>query len=153
MRSRMAGQRQKQISLRSPICSGARAVEGINDLATLRPELAKQWSRKNGKFKPTMVTVASHKLFIWSYLLFSLFLNIIMINLEYVHNLAYFFFIELCGSSDIADVDEFVSHKDHCNVVIGWMPIDKLEDVIIYSEFLKKKIFDLDGFPEPFISR
>lgn len=57
-KSRSAGEK-------CPICSGARAVEGINDLATLRPELAKQWSRKNGKFKPTMVTVASHKKVIW----------------------------------------------------------------------------------------
>ena len=30
-----------------PICSGARAVEGINDLVTLKPELAAEWSSKN----------------------------------------------------------------------------------------------------------
>ena len=31
-----------------PICSGARVIAGINDLATLEPLLAKQWSKKNG---------------------------------------------------------------------------------------------------------
>ena len=35
-----------------PICSGARVIAGINDLATLEPLLAKQWSEKN-KIKPT----------------------------------------------------------------------------------------------------
>lgn len=40
-----------------PICSGARAVEGINDLVTLKPELAAEWSSKNNPLKPTMVTV------------------------------------------------------------------------------------------------
>ena len=29
-----------------PICSGARVIEGINDLATLKPELADEWSSK-----------------------------------------------------------------------------------------------------------
>ena len=28
-----------------PICSGARVIEGINDLATLKPLLAQEWSR------------------------------------------------------------------------------------------------------------
>ena len=35
-----------------PICSGARVIAGINDLATLEPLLVKQWSKKN-KIKPT----------------------------------------------------------------------------------------------------
>ena len=69
------------------------------------------------------------------------------------HNLAYYYLIELCECSDIPDVGEFVSHKDNCNVVIGWMPIDRLEDVIIYPEFLKKKIFELSSPPEHFVSR
>mgnify|MGYP002237445204 CR=1 FL=1 len=37
-----------------PICSGARVIAGINDLATLEPLLEKQWSEKN-KIKPTEV--------------------------------------------------------------------------------------------------
>ena len=34
-----------------PICSGARVIAGINDLATLEPLLVKRWSKKN-KIKP-----------------------------------------------------------------------------------------------------
>ena len=47
-----------------PICSGAREIAGINDLATLEPLLAKQWSKKN-KIKPTEVSIGSHKKVIW----------------------------------------------------------------------------------------
>ena len=48
-----------------PICSGARVVEGINDLATLRPEIALEWSEQNGPLRPTMVTVGSNKKVLW----------------------------------------------------------------------------------------
>ena len=48
-----------------PICSGARVVEGINDLLTVRPEIAAEWSDKNGAIKPTMVTAGSHKKILW----------------------------------------------------------------------------------------
>ena len=41
-----------------PICSGAIVIAGINDLATLKPLLAKQWSKKN-KIKPTEVSIGS----------------------------------------------------------------------------------------------
>ena len=47
-----------------PICSGTRVIAGINDLATLEPLLAKQWSKKN-KIKPTEVSIGSHKKVIW----------------------------------------------------------------------------------------
>ena len=36
-------------------------IEGINDLATLKPELADEWSSKNDPLKPTMVTTGSHR--------------------------------------------------------------------------------------------
>ena len=47
-----------------PICSGARVIKGINDLATVKPELAQEWSEKN-EILPTEVSVASHKKVIW----------------------------------------------------------------------------------------
>ena len=47
-----------------PICSGARVIAGINDLATLESLLEKQWSEKN-KIKSTEVSIGSHKKVIW----------------------------------------------------------------------------------------
>ena len=48
-----------------PICSNARIVAGVNDLDTLEPELAKEWSEKNLTLKPTMVGPGTHKKVIW----------------------------------------------------------------------------------------
>ena len=49
-----------------PICSGHRIVVGINDLATVRPDLAKQWHpTKNGDLKPTQVTAHNGKSVWW----------------------------------------------------------------------------------------
>lgn len=57
VKSRSAGEK-------CPICSGKRVVEGINDLATLKPLLAEEWSTKN-ELKPTMVTLGSNKKVLW----------------------------------------------------------------------------------------
>lgn len=49
-----------------PVCAGRTVVAGENDLATLHPQLAKQWHpTKNGTLKPTMVTAASNKKVWW----------------------------------------------------------------------------------------
>ena len=45
-----------------PICSGHKVLVGYNDLASLNPELAKEWHpTKNGNLKPTQVTLLSEK--------------------------------------------------------------------------------------------
>ena len=49
-----------------PICSNQKIVSGINDLATLNPELAKEWNyEKNGKLLPSLVGVGSTKKVWW----------------------------------------------------------------------------------------
>lgn len=48
-----------------PICSGARVIAGVNDLKTMRPELAEEWSDKNAPLLPTMVSAGSHKKVLW----------------------------------------------------------------------------------------
>lgn len=47
-----------------PICAGKKVVQGINDLETLKPELAKEWSPKN-TLKPNEVTKGSNKKVLW----------------------------------------------------------------------------------------
>ena len=39
-------------------------MKGINDLATLKPELVAEWSKKN-TLKPTEVSIGSHKKIVW----------------------------------------------------------------------------------------
>ena len=49
-----------------PICSGKRVLEGYNDLASQRPDLAEQWDMdRNGLLTPQLVTCGSHKKVWW----------------------------------------------------------------------------------------
>ena len=49
-----------------PICSNKQVLKGYNDLATINPELAKEWNyKKNGSLKPDMVTIGSSKKVWW----------------------------------------------------------------------------------------
>lgn len=49
-----------------PVCSGYKVVAGVNDLATLRPDLAEQWHpTKNGELKPTDVTIGTDRKIWW----------------------------------------------------------------------------------------
>ncbi len=48
-----------------PFCSGSRILSGFNDLETLRPDVAKTWSERNGDLLPANVAVNSHKKVFW----------------------------------------------------------------------------------------
>ena len=49
-----------------PYCSGRYAIKGETDLATKKPELAKEWHpTKNGDLSPDMVTASSNKKVWW----------------------------------------------------------------------------------------
>lgn len=49
-----------------PYCLGRQVIKGFNDLATLNPELSKEWNNeKNGNLKPDMVTVSCGKKVWW----------------------------------------------------------------------------------------
>lgn len=47
-----------------PICSGKRIIPGINDLASLMPDLAAEWSTKN-PIPAASVGIGSHKKAVW----------------------------------------------------------------------------------------
>ena len=74
-------------------------------------------------------------------------------NGKQAHNIAFYFLIEECAGFEIPDNVEFVSHKDNCNVVIGWMDIDKIQDITVYPEFLKNEIHKLNGQIKHFVSK
>ena len=49
-----------------PVCSGHRLMVGVNDLATLRPEIAVQWHpTKNGELSPTDIIAGTDKSVWW----------------------------------------------------------------------------------------
>lgn len=74
-------------------------------------------------------------------------------NGRQAHNISFYYLVELCDGFEIPDTGEFVSQKDNCNVVIGWMPIEQIQKVTIYPEFLKGEIYHLDGPIKHFVSK
>lgn len=49
-----------------PVCAGQQVVPGVNDLATVRPEIASEWHEtKNDGLSPTMFTESSRRTKIW----------------------------------------------------------------------------------------
>ena len=48
-----------------PYCSGLKTLKGFNDLETLYPEFAKEWSDRNGTLHPNMVNTKSVKNVWW----------------------------------------------------------------------------------------
>lgn len=69
------------------------------------------------------------------------------------HNIAFYYLVDLCDGYEIPDTGEFVSQKDNCNVVMGWMPIEEIKNVTIYPEFLKEEIYHIDEPMKHFVSR
>ena len=74
-------------------------------------------------------------------------------NGKQAHNISFYYLIELCDGVDIPDIGEFIPHKDNCNVLIGWMPIDELKNLVIYPTFIKDEIFRLGNTPRHFVSK
>lgn len=68
------------------------------------------------------------------------------------HGIAFYYLIDFYDNS-IFHQDEFVSQKDNCNIILGWLPINELNNIIIYPEFIKNEIYNLDGPVKHYISR
>lgn len=69
------------------------------------------------------------------------------------NTIAFYYLISLRDKMDIPDNGEFVSQKDNCNVVLGWVSLDDLKSLTIYPSFLKEKIHDIDEYTEHFITK
>ena len=74
-------------------------------------------------------------------------------NGRQAHSMAFYYLIELCDGFEIPNHGEFISQKDNCDVVLGWLPIDRLQSITIYPEFIKNEITDLNGPIKHFVSR
>lgn len=74
-------------------------------------------------------------------------------NGKKAHNFAFYHLVKLINGSVIPNSGEFVPHRDNCNVVFGWLPIERLRDIVIYPEFVKEEIYDLDRPLRHFVSK
>lgn len=74
-------------------------------------------------------------------------------NGKLMHDLAFYYRIELCSSDSLPDTGEFVPQKDNGRIVLGWLPMKQLAGLEIYPDFIKEQIFHLDAPPRHFITR
>lgn len=69
------------------------------------------------------------------------------------HSIAFYYLVDFCDEANTLKLNEFVSQKDNCNVVLGWMPIEELKNITVYPTFLKDETYNLDSEIKHFISR
>lgn len=69
------------------------------------------------------------------------------------HTVAFYYLIELVDQNSIPDNNEFVSQKDNCNVVLGWIPISNLENIRIYPQFIKEEVSKISLQIKHFVSK
>lgn len=74
-------------------------------------------------------------------------------NKKLTNTIAFYYLINLRNDKDIPDNGGFVSQKDNCNVVLGWLPLDELKTLTIYPSFLKEKVLDISDHTEHFITK
>ena len=68
------------------------------------------------------------------------------------HTIAFYYLVSLIYEADIPD-GYCRPHNDNCDVILEWVPIDKLKDLTVYPSFIKDKISDISEGIEHFISR
>ena len=72
-------------------------------------------------------------------------------NSKPAHNISFYYLADFCG--DFSFSEEFKPFKDNDDMLYGWISIDKLNNIEIYPQFLKKEIFNLSECPKHFVSR
>lgn len=65
------------------------------------------------------------------------------------HNLGYYYLVQLSEGSSAPKAG--TAMKDNSKICFDWLPIDSLEDAVLYPEFLKTEISHLDGPLKHFI--
>ena len=59
------------------------------------------------------------------------------------HTLSFYYLTEFCEGSDFPDDGCFHPQRDNPRIEIGWVPVEELNSIIVYPEFLKQRIHDL----------
>ncbi len=69
------------------------------------------------------------------------------------HSIAFYYLIDFPDKSKTLQLNEFVSQKDNCNIILGWLPIKELKSITIYPDFVKEEIKNLNCEIKHFISK
>ena len=69
------------------------------------------------------------------------------------HSIAFYYLIDFSDDANTIKLNEFISQKDNCSVILGWVPIEELKNLTVYPTLLKDEIHKLDGETKHFISK
>ena len=69
-----------------------------------------------------------------------------------IHNISFYYQINLCSESDIHDNGMFFNQLDNKKVVFGWIPVEEIDFMTIYPDFLKQAIRNLDAPATHYVS-
>ena len=61
----LASPKDRHAGERCPYCAGMRVLEGFNDLATVHPELAKEWFPRNLPWTPDQAPAGANRMVWW----------------------------------------------------------------------------------------
>ena len=74
-------------------------------------------------------------------------------NGKQAHNISFYYLVDFSEETEIISDGEFVPQKDNDKVLLGWMPMEKIQEVTIYPEFLKNEVYCLSDSMKHFVSR
>ncbi|MBR5288677.1 MAG: NUDIX domain-containing protein [Clostridia bacterium] len=61
-----------------------------------------------------------------------------------VHSITFYYLIELSDDSDVPDNGKMIPQKDNPDILLGWMPVERLGDITIYPAFIREEIHHLE---------
>lgn len=59
------------------------------------------------------------------------------------HTLSFYYLADFCDQNSFADDALVLPQRDNPRIEIGWVPLESLNSLTVYPEFLKQRIFDL----------
>lgn len=74
-------------------------------------------------------------------------------NHTFTHTLAFYYRIALVNQEDIPNTGAFVSQKDNCAVVLGWLPLAEVQNITLYPHFLKDELMNLPKITKHYVSQ
>ena len=61
------------------------------------------------------------------------------------HHLCFYYLIRADSDASLPETAAFTPHRDNPAVEVGWLPIDRLQEVTIYPAFIREEIHRLDA--------
>lgn len=72
-------------------------------------------------------------------------------NGQMTHTLSFYYPADFCEGSDVPDDGLFRPQKDNPRIEIGWIPIEDLNQLTVYPEWIKQQIHTMQ--PGHFVTR